>query len=285
MDFNIEESYDDTRVDKYLRKKLHDKPLGEIFKLFRKGNVKINGKKAKENQRIFSGDIVSVYGVFKVEEIQKDYLILTDEEKDFIKSNILYETEEILIFYKESGIVMHKGSNFDYGISEMLKSYYENDEFAFVNRIDKETSGLVLGSKKLTKTRELTEKIRDRNISKSYYVLVKGNTPEKFEIRNKLFDNGEKIIVDSKGKEALTYFEKIKSNGNMSLLKATLETGRKHQIRVQLASKGFPIIGDYKYGIKTGKIMYLNSYKIEFDDFIFENKIPKSFLEKLVKSV
>ena len=180
---------------------------------------------------------------------------------------------------------MHKGSNFDYGISEMLKSYYENDEFAFVNRIDKETSGLVLGSKKLTKTRELTEKIRDRNISKSYYVLVKGNTPEKFEIRNKLFDNGEKIIVDSKGKEALTYFEKIKSNGNMSLLKATLETGRKHQIRVQLASKGFPIIGDYKYGIKTGKIMYLNSYKIEFDDFIFENKIPKSFLEKLVKSV
>ena len=71
----------------------------------------------------------------------------------------------------------------------------------------------------------------------------------------------------------------------MSLLKATLETGRKHQIRVQLASKGFPIIGDYKYGIKTGKIMYLNSYKIEFDDFIFENKIPKSFLEKLVKSV
>ena len=187
MDFNIEESYDDTRVDKYLRKKLHDKPLGEIFKLFRKGNVKINGKKAKENQRVFSGDIVSVYGVFKVEEIQKDYLILTDEERDFIKSNILFETEEILIFYKESGIVMHKGSNFDYGISEMLKSYYENDEFAFVNRIDKETSGLVLGSKKLTKTRELTEKIRDRNISKSYYVLVKGNTPEKFEIRNKLF--------------------------------------------------------------------------------------------------
>ena len=90
---------------------------------------------------------------------------------------------------------MHKGSNFDYGISEMLKSYYENDEFAFVNRIDKETSGLVLGSKKLTKTRELTEKIRDRNISKSYYVLVKGNTPEKFEIRNKLFDNGERTAT------------------------------------------------------------------------------------------
>ena len=85
---------------------------------------------------------------------------------------------------------------------------------------------------------------------------------------NKLFDNGEKIIVDSKGKEALTYFEKIKSNGNMSLLKATLETGRKHQIRVQCASLNHPILNDSLYGGKridnTG--LLLQSHHIQFND-------------------
>ena len=179
---------------------------------------------------------------------------------------------------------MHKGSGFDYGISEMLKSYYKNQNFTFVNRIDKETSGLVLGSKNLPKTRELTEKIRGRDISKSYYVLVKGNTPTKFTIKNKLKDNGERVVVDKDGKEAVTYFQKLDYNDGISLLMAELETGRKHQIRVQLASKNYPIVGDYKYGIKSGKEMFLNSYKIEFDEFSYENDIPFSFLEKLGKS-
>lgn len=284
MEFIIDKNYDDTRIDKFLRKQLEQLPLGEIFKLFRKGDVKINGKKAKENQRIFEGDKVFVYLKMNIEKKEETFIRLTDEEIDFIKKNIKFEDEDITIFYKSCGTVMHKGSGFDYGISEMLKSYYKNQNFTFVNRIDKETSGLVLGSKSLPKTRELTEKIRDRDISKSYYVLVKGNTPEKFVIKNKLKDNGERVVVDINGKDAITYFEKLDYNNGVSLLKAELETGRKHQIRVQLASKNYPIIGDYKYGIKTGKEMFLNSYKIEFDEFSYENDIPISFLEKLGKS-
>jgi len=176
---------------------------------------------------------------------------------------------------------MHKGSGFDYGISEMLKAYYKNSDFTFVNRIDKETSGLIIGSKTLPKTRELTEKIRERDINKSYYVIVRGKTPTTFQIKNFLKDTGEKIVVAKDGKEAITTFETLFQNEKYSLLKAVLQTGRKHQIRVQLASKGFPIVGDNKYGVREGKEMFLNSYSIEFDDFFFENDLPKSFCEKL----
>lgn len=288
MDFIIDKDYDDVRIDKYLRKQLENLPLGEIFKLFRKGDVKINGKKAKENQRVFEGDKIFIYlKTYKQEEVKNvyEFLILSPEEEFMIKENIKYEDENIVIFQKNSGLVMHKGSGFDYGISEMLKSYYNNENFTFVNRIDKETSGLVLGSKNLQKTRELTEKIRDREISKSYYVVVKGMTEKKFTVKNNLKDNGEKVIVDRDGKEAITHFELLDHNNGVSLLKAELETGRKHQIRVQLASKNNPIIGDYKYGIKEGNEMLLNSYKIEFDEFTYENEIPNSFIKRLNRSV
>ncbi len=281
MEFIIDKNYDDTRIDKYLRKQLGNLPLGEIFKLFRKGDVKVNGKKVKENHRIFEGDKVFVYAKVEALKDEETFLELSQEEKTFVKNNIKFEDENMLVFYKESGIVMHKGSGFSYGISEMLKAYYKNPHFTFVNRIDKETSGLVLGSKNLVKTRELTEKIRERDISKCYYVIVKGKSPKNFTIKNKLKDTGEKIIVDKEGKEAITYFETLYSNEKYSLLKATLETGRKHQIRVQLANYGFPIVGDNKYGFREGKEMFLNSYSIEFEDFVYENELPKSFKEKL----
>lgn len=281
MEFIIDKNYDDTRIDKYLRKHLENLPLGEIFKLFRKGDVKVNGKKVKENHRIFEGDKVFVYAKVEALKDEETFLELSQEEKTFVKNNIKFEDENMLVFYKESGIVMHKGSGFSYGISEMLKAYYKNPHFTFVNRIDKETSGLVLGSKNLVKTRELTEKIRERDISKCYYVIVKGKSPKNFTIKNKLKDTGEKIIVDKEGKEAITYFETLYSNEKYSLLKATLETGRKHQIRVQLANYGFPIVGDNKYGFGEGKEMFLNSYSIEFEDFVYENELPKSFKEKL----
>ena len=284
MEFIIDKYYDDTRIDKFLRKQLEQLPLGEIFKLFRKGDVKIKKKKAKENQRIFEGDKIFIYLKMNIEKKEEAFIKLTKEEIGFIEENIKFQDEEMIVFYKNSGMVMPKGRGFDYGISAMLQSYYKNPNFTFVNRIDKETSGLVLGSKNLPKTRELTEKIRDRDISKSYYVLVKGNTPAKFVVKNKLKDNGERVVLDKDGKDAVTYFEKLDYNDGISLLKAELETGRKHQIRVQLASKNYPIIGDYKYGIKTGKEMFLNSYRIEFDEFSYENDIPISFLEKLGKS-
>ena len=281
MEFNIDKNYDDTRIDKYLRKQFETLPLGEIFKLFRKGDVKVNGKKVKENHRIFDGDKVFVYIKGDFSKKEEEFLNLSVEELKFLKENIKYENDEFMIFYKPSGMVMHKGSGFDYGISEMLKAYYKNSDFTFVNRIDKETSGLVIGSKTLPKTRELTEKIRERDISKSYYVIVKGKTPKNFQIKNFLKDTGEKVVVANDGKEAITNFETLFQNEKYSLLKAVLQTGRKHQIRVQLVSKGFPIIGDNKYGVREGKEMFLNSYSIEFDDFFFENDLPKSFKTKL----
>jgi 23S rRNA pseudouridine955/2504/2580 synthase len=169
----------------------------------------------------------------------------------------------------------------------MLKSYYKNDNINFVNRIDKETSGLVIASKNIEYTRKLTEIIRERNINKYYYTLVKGvPTSKEFKVELQLNNNGQNVeVVNNGGKKSLTYFTlvEVDEKNSISLLRAKLETGRKHQIRVHLKHIGLPILGDNKYGIKDGNEMFLNSYKIDVDEINLhiDMGVPKSFKERL----
>ena len=99
---------------------------------------------------------------------------IENKEIEKIKKSIVYEDEKVLIFNKKNNMVMHKGSGYEYGISEMIKSYLKNENFNFVNRIDKATSGLIIGAKSLVVARELAEDIRNRDIEKKYYILVNG---------------------------------------------------------------------------------------------------------------
>ncbi|MGX6591443.1 RluA family pseudouridine synthase [Cetobacterium ceti] len=291
MEYIVEKNYEDVRLDKFLRKKFPDLPLTEIFKGIRVGKIKINGKKKKENYRLQLGDIIKIF--LNVEMASKDsldqeFIKLTSRDVETIKAGIVYEDKDIVIFNKKGEMVMHKGSGHDYGISEMMKSYYKNQEFNFVNRIDKSTSGLIIGAKDLIATRVLSEEIRENRVEKKYYILVHGIIKkDKFTIKNYLKKIDDKVVEtdseDKDGKISISYFKTLKRYSNKTLLEGTLETGRTHQLRVQLANMGNPIVGDRRYGAKDHENeMYLCSYYCEISKcgIQVEIPLPEHFKEK-----
>ena len=291
MKYIIEKEDEGVRLDRYLRKKLKSTPLTEIFKAMRIGKIKVNNKKKKENYRLMEGDKVFIGLEVSEEEIKEEPFIgLSLKEKEELKKGIVFENDDLIIFNKKKDVVMHKGSGYEYGISEMFKSYFKDNNFNFVNRIDRKTSGLVIGAKNKISTRVLTEEVRENNIKKKYYVLVHGIiNKEKFIIDNYLKKIEDKVVVtseeDPEGKEAITIFKTLKHGKNITLLEAELITGRTHQLRVQLSHMGNPIIGDTRYGIKDDeKSLYLNSFYCEIPKYNVKVELPISeFFELRLK--
>lgn len=287
MEYIIDKEYEDVRLDRFLRKKYEDISLTEIFKGIRTGKVKVNGKKSKENYRLRLEDIVKVF--FNGGETKEEKPVsIENREIEKIKKSIVYEDEKVLIFNKKNNMVMHKGSGYEYGISEMLKSYLKNENFNFVNRIDKATSGLIIGAKSLVVARELAEDIRNRDIEKKYYILVNGRVREKeFKIKSWLKKVEDRVIeveeFQEGAKESTSSFKIVEHGKNCTLLEGTLGSGRTHQLRVQLANRGNYIIGDNKYGKGKEKMMYLFSHYVKIERYGIEINlpIPKEFLDRL----
>lgn len=287
MEYIIDKEYEDVRLDRFLRKKYEDISLTEIFKGIRTGKVKVNGKKSKENYRLQLGDIVKVF--FNGGETKEEKPVsIENKEIEKIKKSIVYEDEKVLIFNKKNNMVMHKGSGYEYGISEMIKSYLKNENFNFVNRIDKATSGLIIGAKSLVVARELAEDIRNREIEKKYYILVNGRVREKeFKIKSWLKKVEDRVIeveeFQEGAKESTSSFKIVEHGKNCTLLEGTLGSGRTHQLRVQLANRGNYIIGDNKYGKGKEKMMYLFSHYVKIERYGIEINlpIPKEFLDRL----
>lgn len=287
MEYIIDKEYEDVRLDRFLRKKYEDISLTEIFKGIRTGKVKVNGKKSKENYRLQLEDIVKVF--FNGGETKEEKPVsIENREIEKIKKSIVYEDEKVLIFNKKNNMVMHKGSGYEYGISEMIKSYLKNENFNFVNRIDKATSGLIIGAKSLVVARELAEDIRNRDIEKKYYILVNGRVREKeFKIKSWLKKVEDRVIeveeFQEGAKESTSSFKVVEYGKNCTLLEGTLGSGRTHQLRVQLANRGNYIIGDNKYGKGKEKMMYLFSHYVKIERYGIEINlpIPKEFLDRL----
>lgn len=287
MEYIIDKEYEDVRLDRFLRKKYENISLTEIFKGIRTGKVKVNGKKSKENYRLQLEDIVKVF--FNGGETKEEKPVsIENKEIEKIKKSIVYEDEKVLIFNKKNNMVMHKGSGYEYGISEMLKSYLKNENFNFVNRIDKATSGLIIGAKSLVVARELAEDIRNRDIEKKYYILVNGRVREKeFKIKSWLKKVEDRVIeveeFQEGAKESTSSFKVVEYGKNCTLLEGTLGSGRTHQLRVQLANRGNYIIGDNKYGKGKEKMMYLFSHYVKIERYGIEINlpIPKEFLDRL----
>ena len=287
MEYIIDKEYEDVRLDRFLRKRYEDISPTEIFKGIRTGKVKVNGKKSKENYRLQLGDIVKVF--FNSGETKEEKPVsIENREIEKIKKSIVYEDEKVLIFNKKNNMVMHKGSGYEYGISEMLKSYLKNENFNFVNRIDKATSGLIIGAKSLVVARELAEDIRNRDIEKKYYILVNGRVREKeFKIKSWLKKVEDRVIeveeFQEGAKESTSSFKIVEHGKNCTLLEGTLGSGRTHQLRVQLANRGNYIIGDNKYGKGKEKMMYLFSHYVKIERYGIEINlpIPKEFLDRL----
>ena len=287
IEYIIDEDYETVRIDRFLRKHLKNINLSEIYKMLRKAKIKVNNKKVSQDYRLVLGDIVFVFlpENFK-ENGEEKFIELEKDRKEKLKEMIVFENENLFVINKSLGDVIHKGSGHDISLLEEFRSYYLNNNVNFVNRIDKLTSGLVIGAKNIKTAREVAKEIQLDNIVKKYYVLVNGKIEkDNFILENYSKKDEEKVIVSDiekdEYKKSITYFKKIKEYNKYTLLEAELKTGRTHQLRAQLNHLGNTIVGDTKYGENEREgMMYLFSYYLKIDLYNLEIKleIPKSFL-------
>ena len=287
FEYIVDSESEGMRLDRYLKKTFKNESLSKIFQALRKGDVKINGKKSKENYRLCLDDKITVKYLYSEKEEKTKKTFDFDEKK--YKNMIIFENNDFFIINKPGNLPMHKGTGHKYGLSEIFKKIYENDNINFANRLDSETSGLVIGCKNLKFLRYISEKIRNNEVQKKYVAVVKGEVKkDEFIIENylKITENGvvQSDASNKDAKKSITKYKKInnrffdkilnnikKEKGKITLLDIDLITGRKHQIRVQLSSVGKPVAGDKKYGKKNGENkLYLCCYSISFDDFEFK---------------
>jgi len=291
MEFIITSDFHNARLDTFIRKTYQEIPMSGIFKMIRKGNVKVNRKKRKLNYRLQEGDLVRVWEASAPTAV-KTLLTLSQDEKKLVKNCIVFEDDTIILCNKPAGMVMHAGSDHKYGLSELVLSYTQNPHFTFVHRIDKMTSGLVMGAKNLETTRKLSALIRERAIEKRYLILVQGQIEDKhFTLDTYLKTEEDRVRVhpDEKNgaKRCISTFTVLKNGTKRSLLEGTIHTGRKHQLRVQLASINHPIVGDLKYGRKedaTEMFLFSQCLSIPSLNIHFSLPVPDTFTQALSRS-
>ena len=277
MKYIVDINSENMRLDKFIRKYSEETSLSILFSLIRKGQIKVNGKKSKENYRLQKGDEIYLPERAKINfENKKNVKIYNNS----LKEMIVFEDEDIFVVNKPIGVAMHKGDGHEYGLSEMAKEYFNSSNVNFSNRLDIKTEGLVIGAKNLKALRLVNEEIREKRVVKKYIAKVKkGNLKlnDEFISDKKLLITNNKVIVSNKGLDSLTYFKVYKIENNMAFIDIDLKTGRKHQIRVHLSDLGYSIIGDDKYGDYSSKDrLYLKCYRIKFLKYDIE--IDKYFL-------
>lgn len=275
------------RFDRFLRKYFENAPLSVISKNIRKKNFKINDKRARNNDFIYEGDIIKMY---ISDENYNKWLTKTDFKPSDFDLNIIYEDDNIIIMDKDYGQLTHAASKSDYGnnlVDNMLSYLYKTDSFdqsdkifkpAVVNRLDRNTAGLVIGAKNSESLRKLNKAMKDNVIDKYYLTLVSGRLNHDFKIDSTISKNKNrnKVKRSDDGKRILTYFKVLESSDKFSFLECKLITGRTHQIRYSLKENNTPILGDRKYGDKelnsqVRKIFGINnqillSYKLVFPE-------------------
>ncbi|HEY5561234.1 MAG TPA: RluA family pseudouridine synthase [Clostridiaceae bacterium] len=298
------------RLDKFLRKWLKEIPLSAIFKAIRKGDVRVNTIKVKGDYNIQLGDIIETKDLERGEKKEKFVRI-----ENSLK--IIFEDHNILMVEKWPGVLVHSDSNklddtlTDYVLSYLYdKGQYEPEkEISFTpspcNRLDRNTSGIVIYAKNYEALKSVNEMIRDRKINKFYMALVKGKVKD--GIYNAFISKSDDSNISKVSKDFLEGYKQIamevksiQTCGTFSLVELELITGRSHQLRAHLSFLGNPIIGDKKYGEKklnsffenkyNLSYQYLYAYRVEFKDCppsldYLENKVITEALPPIFKKI
>lgn len=277
------------RIDRFLKKYFSKATNSFIYKMLRKKRIKLNGARANPEDIIVEGDMIDLY--LSDETIEK----FREEEKEIKKTSdldIVYEDENIVLINKPKGMLSHSSDNYhEKNIVDELVSYlYNKGEYiprrdktftpSICNRLDRNTSGMIIGAKNYNALKEINNSLKNRYIGKYYKTIVRGNV-EGQSLSGYLTKNDKNRVSITKdkldnSKEIITNINVLKKSKDYSLLEIELITGRTHQIRAHLSSIKHPIIGDTKYGDKRvneffkGKYklnsQYLHAYKLVFNN-------------------
>lgn len=274
----ITEDNSDQRLDNFLITRLKGVPKSHIYRIVRKGEVRVNKGRVDVKYRLITGDIVRIPPVRVAERSEESYVPHGLQES--LQRGILFEDEGFLIVNKPAGFAVHGGSGVSSGIIEGLRIIRPEAHFLeLVHRLDKDTSGCLLIAKKRSTLRKLHELFRDDQIHKTYQALLSGQWSRKKQVvtaplLKNISKGGERMVVVSQsGKEAETLFRRLRLFRDATLVEAEPKTGRTHQIRVHAASLGHPIVGDERYGLdeinkdfkkKGYKRMFLHAERLKF---------------------
>ena len=243
------------RIDNFLLGYLKGVPRSKIYKILRKGEVRVNRGRIRPDYRLQSGDQLRLPPIRVSETKQTNVPEYAQED---LQNRILYEDERLLVLDKPSGMAVHGGSGLKFGVIEALRALRPEAYYLeLVHRLDRETSGCLMIAKKRSELRSLHALLRDGGMTKRYLLLAQGDCstePRKVDeplLKNQL-QSGERIVrVDPEGKSAVTHFKLLEKLTQASYMEADLETGRTHQIRVHAAFSGHPLAGDERYGDKA----------------------------------
>ncbi|WP_026355200.1 RluA family pseudouridine synthase [Massilia niastensis] len=236
------------RIDNYLLRICKGVPKSHIYRILRSGEVRVNKGRIDQVYRLGAGDVVRIPPIRLAEKS-------SSQAAPGAEFAIVFEDTHLLVIDKPAGIAVHGGSGVSYGVIEQLRAARPEAKFLeLVHRLDRETSGLLLIAKKRTALTNLHEQMREGLTDKRYLTAVHGDwTNKRQHIKLPLHkfttpDGERRVVVQAGGQEAHTVFNLLRKWKDFALLEAELKTGRTHQIRVHLASSGFPILGDEKYG-------------------------------------
>ncbi len=283
-EFTIGQNDAGQRLDKFLGKAVPLLPSSMMYRGIRTKRIKVNSKRAEISTRLAVGDVVSLY-------LNDEFFEEKRADEAFLRAgdalSVIYEDENILIADKPAGLVVHEDESgtADTLIGRVQKYLYQKGEYdpaqensfapALCNRIDRNTSGIVIGAKNAAALREMNDIIKHRNVTKIYRAMVSGVLPQKSgTLKGYLFKDSKTnkvYVTDSRQKgssEIITKYKVIKQTDTCALAEIDLVTGKTHQIRAHFAHIGHPLVGDGKYGKadKQHRFQLLHSYKLIFGD-------------------
>ena len=267
------------RLDNYLLSRLKGLPKSRLYRIIRKGELRVNKKRVKPDYRLQEGDIVRVPPL-RLSTPNAAPPVPSEKLSALFEKAIIFEDKNFLAINKPSGIAVHGGSGIQLGVIETLRALRPKQKYLeLAHRLDRDTSGCLLIAKKSSILKELHELLRTGAIKKTYLALVGGHWPKSLKkidvplYKNQL-QSGERIVrVDMEGKSCLTEFHPVQYFADTTLVEAMPITGRTHQIRVHAQYAKHPIIGDEKYGDKAEnkrmrafncKRLFLHAHQLSF---------------------